>query len=90
MQANQYIITLLFSDKESMKYSIHRQRYFEAKEEANDVKDSWNNSNRGSYITDFSIKEIKYEDFKRQNSFGDTRHTPKSKVRKSRSSENEE
>ena len=83
---NTYVISLIFGDGSQMKYVIKKRNFYEAKNEANDVKSSWNESNNPK-IKDFSIKEIRNEDNKKQKGFNNPRHSSKSKVRKEDSDE---
>lgn len=79
---NTYVIDLIFDDGNRTKYVIQRTHFRDAKNEARELKDSWNFSNRQPAINDFSIKEIKNEDTKRKQDSDNPRHSSKFKVRK--------
>jgi hypothetical protein len=90
MNNNIYVIDYVFSDGSRMKYVVDRNNFYEAKNEAQDAKNSWNSSSQSLKINDLYIKEIKNENFKRQKSSDNPRHTSKSKVRKHNSEPDEE
>ena len=50
-ELKQWIITILFRDGDKMKYVINREHFWQAKEEANEIKAEW------SDVKDFSIQE---------------------------------
>lgn len=80
----------MFSDSTALKYVIDRRNFYEAKQEAREIQDEWNEKHSDCQMKDFLIKEIRNEDNRKQKSSNNSGYSPKSKVRRNRSEEDEE
>lgn len=54
---NKYVLSLVFSDGNQTRYVIQRKNFYEAKQEALEIKDNWNDN--GVFVDSYTIKEIK-------------------------------